>query len=286
MNSTLKIFTMLLGTTLALNLAMNYMGDNISDFESLPLPLKRTVVIKTNNPVLKVDAQSKERWTLVDFSSKKTFQISDPETDKEQMNRQDWDLGFQRTKIISNGGVTNPQGLAFDPNTATLYGTDTHLDQLLIIDTTAGIALHAGPLGFDFVGALAFDPNTNTLFGADASSASRLITINPATGNGSLVGPIGFSSIMGLAFDPNTDTLYGADRSSRQLIVIDPANGAGAPVGSLGLSPTGGLTFDPNTNTLYASEPIAGRLYVIDTETGAGTLIGSIRFDHVTGLAF
>ena len=111
MNSTLKIFTMLLGTTLALNLAMNYMGDNISDFESLPLPLRRTAVIKTNNPVLKVDAQSKERWTLVDFSSKKTFQISDPESDKEQMNQQDWDLGFQRTKIISNGGVTNPQGV-------------------------------------------------------------------------------------------------------------------------------------------------------------------------------
>ncbi len=111
MNSTLKIFTMLLGTTLALNVAMNYMGDNISDFESRPLPLKRTMVIKTNNPVLQVDAKSKDRWTLVDFSSKKTFQIFDPEIDKERMNQQDWDLGFQRTKIISNGGVTNPQGV-------------------------------------------------------------------------------------------------------------------------------------------------------------------------------
>ncbi len=26
------------------------------------------------------------------------------------MAQQDWDLGFQRTKIISNGGVTNPRG--------------------------------------------------------------------------------------------------------------------------------------------------------------------------------
>jgi hypothetical protein len=57
-----------------------------------------------------VSAQSKEKWTLVDFSSQKTFQISDPDKDKTLMNQQDWDLGFQRTKIISNGGVTNPQG--------------------------------------------------------------------------------------------------------------------------------------------------------------------------------
>ena len=111
MNSTLKIFTMLLGATLALNVTMNYMGDNIADFENRALPLKRVVIIKSNNPLLRVDAQSKEQWTLVDFSSKKTFHISDPEKDKEQLNEQDWDLGFQRTKIISNGGVTNPQGV-------------------------------------------------------------------------------------------------------------------------------------------------------------------------------
>lgn len=111
MNSTLKIFTMLLGATLALNVLMNYMGDNIADFENQALPPKRMVIIKSNNPLLKVDAQSRERWTLVDFSSKKAFHISDPDKDKEQMNEQDWDLGFQRTKIISNGGVTNPQGV-------------------------------------------------------------------------------------------------------------------------------------------------------------------------------
>ncbi len=110
MNSTLKIFAMLLGGSLALNVAMNYMGENISDFENRPLPPIRHQTLKTNNPVLSVNAQSKEKWTLVDFSTKNTFQISDPEIDKDQMNGQDWDLGFQRTKVISNGGVTNPQG--------------------------------------------------------------------------------------------------------------------------------------------------------------------------------
>jgi len=110
MNSTLKIFAMLLGATLLFNVTMNYMGDNVDDFGNQALPPIRHKSFKTNNPVLKISAQSKEKWTLVDFSSQKTFQISDPEKDKILMNQQDWDLGFQRTKIISNGGVTNPQG--------------------------------------------------------------------------------------------------------------------------------------------------------------------------------
>jgi hypothetical protein len=110
MNSTLKIFAMLLGATLLLNVTMNYMGDNVDDFGNQALPPIRHKSFETNNPVLKVNAQSKEKWTLVDFSTQKTFQISDPEKDQELMNQQDWDLGFQRTKIISNGGVTRPQG--------------------------------------------------------------------------------------------------------------------------------------------------------------------------------
>ena len=110
MNSTLKIFAMLLGATLFMNVTMNYMGDNVDDFGNQPLPPIRHKAFETNNPVLKVSAQSKEEWTLVDFSSKKTFKITDPDKDKALMSKQDWDLGFQRTKIISNGGVTNPQG--------------------------------------------------------------------------------------------------------------------------------------------------------------------------------
>lgn len=110
MNTTLKIFAMLLGATLLLNVTMNYMGDNVEDFGNKALPPIRSKVLETNNPVLKVNAQSKEKWTLVDFSNQETFEISDPETDRKLMAERDWDLGFQRTKIISNGGVTNPQG--------------------------------------------------------------------------------------------------------------------------------------------------------------------------------
>ena len=93
-----------------MNVTMNYMGDNVEDFGNKALPPIRHKALETNNPVLKVNAQSKEKWTLVDFSTQKTFEISDPEKDKKLMTQKNWDLGFQRTKIISNGGVTNPMG--------------------------------------------------------------------------------------------------------------------------------------------------------------------------------
>lgn len=110
MNTTLKIFFMLMGATLALNVAMVYMGDNVEDFGNQALPSVRPKTLPTLNPVLKVNAQSKEKWTLVDFSTQQTFQVSDPDADKSTLKQKDWDLGFQRTKIISNGGVTNPEG--------------------------------------------------------------------------------------------------------------------------------------------------------------------------------
>jgi len=110
MNSMLKLFAILLLATLFLNGAMVYMADNISDFENVALPPKKVKKFKTPYPILKVDAQSRDRWTLVDFSTGKTHSIEDPDNEKEKLKKLDWDLGFQRTKVISNGGETNPEG--------------------------------------------------------------------------------------------------------------------------------------------------------------------------------
>ena len=45
-----------------------------------------------------------------DFSTIKTYQVKDLEKDKDKINHFPWDIGFQRTKIVTNGGVTNPEG--------------------------------------------------------------------------------------------------------------------------------------------------------------------------------
>ncbi|MCA9482345.1 MAG: HmuY family protein [Nitrospina sp.] len=111
MNNGLKVIGMLLGATLFFNVAMNYMGDNITEFENRPLPPKKVKVIRTNNPILKVNATSRDNWTLVDFSEKKSHQVGDIDSHPEQLSQHDWDLGFQRTKVITNSGATHKGGV-------------------------------------------------------------------------------------------------------------------------------------------------------------------------------
>ncbi len=112
------------------------------------------------------------------------------------------------TAISSHGlgGFTGVVGLAFDPNTNTLYGTDVETDQLIRIDMSTGAPAAIGPSGFDRVDGLAFDQNTNTLFGIDTIT-DQLITINTSTGAGTVVGSIGFGDVVELAFDPNTNPM-------------------------------------------------------------------------------
>ena len=110
MNSVAKVIMMLLVGSYLLQTAITYMARNISDFENIALPPKKQPSRKILNPVLKVDATSKESWTLVDFETGKTRQIKDPEENQELLKNITWDLGFQRTKIITNSGATNPEG--------------------------------------------------------------------------------------------------------------------------------------------------------------------------------
>ncbi len=94
-------------------------------------------------------------------------------------------------------GFFGVAGLAFDPNTNTLYGTTIGLTpQLITIDPVTGAGTAVGPLGRDFAG-LAFDPTTNTLYGTDPFS--MLFTIDPATGAATAVGSTG-AAMQGLAF--------------------------------------------------------------------------------------
>lgn len=108
MNSTPRIFLMLLGATVLFHTTLNYMEVNIEDFETVPLPPKKIEKISTNNPIIQVNAKVKDTWMLVDFATGKTQRI--PDTDTKKLSQISWDLGFSRTKIISNGGATNPSG--------------------------------------------------------------------------------------------------------------------------------------------------------------------------------
>ena len=110
MNATPKIFLMLLAATLIFHTTLNYMIDNIEEFETVPLPPKIIKKISTQNPTIQINAKVKDAWMLVHFPSRKTHTVTDDEFKNNAFQNLDWDLGFSRTKIISNGGGTNPLG--------------------------------------------------------------------------------------------------------------------------------------------------------------------------------
>jgi hypothetical protein len=63
-------------------------------------------------------------------------------------------------------------GLAFDPVSGTLFGSDPAGANLVTIDTATGAATPVGPLGFTDVSGIAFDATTSTLFGVDNGTTS------------------------------------------------------------------------------------------------------------------
>ena len=110
MNPTPKIFLMLLAATLIFHTALNYMIDNIQEFETVPLPPKKIKKISTQNPTIEVNAKAKDSWALVDFSTGIVKIVNEKTVLKSEFQNTEWDLGFSRTKIISNSGATNPLG--------------------------------------------------------------------------------------------------------------------------------------------------------------------------------
>ena len=101
---------MLLAATLIFHITLNYMTDNIEEFETVPLPPKVIKKISTQNPIIQINAKVKDAWMLVHFPSRKTYSIPEDESKKNAFQNLNWDLGFSRTKIITNGGATNPLG--------------------------------------------------------------------------------------------------------------------------------------------------------------------------------
>ena len=196
------------------------------------------------------------------------------------------------------GGI---QGLAFDSNSVTLYGTDIEQDVLVSIDSATGAATIIGDLGFGAVRGLAFDAATNTLYGIDTKS-EQLITIDPITGAGTAAGgALGFPGAIALAFDSNTRTLYTATRGFDELLSIDTTTGAATVIGSLALPLAGqelsGLAFDAGTGILFGSRAgvTSAETHVlvsIDRATGATTEVGDMGlqkvygFGHIPGLGF
>lgn len=113
----------------------------------------------------------------------------------------------------------------------------------------------------------------------------NLLTIDLATGVGTLLGPSGLDAVPGLAINSEGE-IFGTEGDTGDLYRIDAAAGEAHFVAATGINYLDGIAFDEN-DVLYgvAWDPPDYTLLTIDTETGAVTPIGPTG-DIMTGLAF
>lgn len=97
-----------------------------------------------------IDATSREAWAYFSFTTGDTVEVADP------LNSMDWDLGFQRTTVITNGGVSGPgkggavllkdvefEGVKEAP--ADGYAVDSDANLAIVAESEEGWYIYTGP---------------------------------------------------------------------------------------------------------------------------------------------
>jgi hypothetical protein len=149
---------------------------------------------------------------------------------------------------------------------------------LYTVDPGTGASTPVGPIGYAVTG-LAWDPGTSTLFGStannDATAPGSLITINTATGAGTVVGSYVLSSETMADLTFSGGVLYGwAEPNSDDLYTINTSTGAATVVGNSGLSTFGaGLGASPGGVLYFTGNGNEGELRTVDSTTSLTTIV-------------
>ncbi len=138
---------------------------------------------------------------------------------------------------VGFSGTTGLRGLAFDA-ADNLYATSADRGGLFAIDRSNGLAQFVGLVRDGaveyFLEDIAFDLD-GVLYGVGTTGSpiSRLVTIDPATGEATSIGAMNFTLVNGLAFDSDNN-LFGFTRTGL-MISIDTETAAAAPVSQNGV---------------------------------------------------
>jgi len=137
-------------------------------------------------------------------------------------------------------GYNTVAGLAFDPESGTLYGNDTFTSTLLSINRLTGAATPMGNYGSYTVQGMAYDTMRDILYATDIGAGYNLLVLDSSNGSvvsATLLNP-SLKGIQGLAYDVATDNLFGThtpvgdQRYESILYLIDPSTGNMTQVGS------------------------------------------------------
>jgi len=152
---------------------------------------------------------------------------------------------------------------------------------LWAFDARSGRFELVGPIGFA-VTAMDFHPTTGVLYGTTATrtgccppSGRELITIDPATGAGTVVGPTDDAGgvnhlIPGMTFVG--EVLYGTDGPGGNLVTIDVTTGLVSVVaGGRPLGPGGAFAADAAGANVYYMTGNTSPLWSVDVSTGVFT---------------
>jgi len=195
---------------------------------------------------------------------------------------------------------------ASDANAAQiLFGADGSAGNastnLYTIDATTGATISTiGPIGYAVTG-LAIDPNTGTLYGTTNSNSpagpNSLISINTATGAGTLIGGAHPGNMADITFD-SSGTLYawgetgGGGSAGDDLYTINLGTGVATKVGEAGVATAGSGLAAAADDTLFFAGLFDGLgtdpdLATVNGITGAVSKIADLsRAIRTNSLAF
>ena len=158
-------------------------------------------------------------------------------------------------------------GLAWDPNTQTLYMIGGRGNpNLYTVDPSTGTATLIGLYGVADLFGLAFDSRNNTLYGTQFSGGSGLYELNTSTGAATLIGTL-TNQIGGLAYNPFTDALVGMEDGAGDLYEINRSDASQTLLFDGPFVNDSGLAFDPDLN-LYWDIDWDGNLFSYDPTSG------------------
>jgi hypothetical protein len=188
---------------------------------------------------------------------------------------------------------TQIEGLSFNPDTGTFYGTDNSNHTLIEISTEPVNWSVANSLPYGTYTNLARNPVTGNYY-THFNNGDFLSTVDPLTGAIVPVGPSSGVYVQSLAFS-NSGRLFGIGDipapGQEALYEFDVFTGAilsTTEITSNLINPRfdNSLAIHPETGVFYTIAAIEGGLYEIDPSTGVATRIGYTGLRNIRALDF